>query len=406
VTRLTIVLIASVLAYACGSQQPQTPASAPGAAAGNPAVAKQTSFELINNLIFVRAQINQSRPLTFIVDTAASGSVISDRSAKELGLSSEGTTTAVTGGGSIVTSDVKDVDVSLAGVQLSDITMASISLGGLEAGFGMRVDGILGYELFDRYVVEIDFESRLLRVHESAAYQGQPAGHHLLITIEENVPFVRVALTNNEGKAVEGDFEFDTGQTGTLTVSHAFATAHQLFSAGQKSLEMTTGALLPGTVNARVIRVPAVQLGPYRADNVVALVTEQTGIAAHKAGILGNEFLRRFTLTIDYKRQRVTLEPNSQLKSPYEFDMSGMSLMAEGDALRQYAVRTVITGTPAAAAGIRPGDTLVSLDGKPADQLSIAGVREALRRPDVEYTLVLRRGTNEIRTKLRTRRLI
>jgi C-terminal processing protease CtpA/Prc len=120
----------------------------------------------------------------------------------------------------------------------------------------------------------------------------------------------------------------------------------------------------------------------------------------------GYEFLRRFNLTIDCKCQRVVLQPNAHISEPYEFDMSGISLMAEGDALRSYPVRAVMTGTPAAAAGIRPGDKLVSLDGKPADQMSLTDLRETFRRSDVEYALVLRRGTAEIRTRLRTRRLV
>jgi predicted aspartyl protease len=142
----------------------------------------------------------------------------------------------------------------------------------------------------------VDFERRVLRLHPSAVHTQTPAGQQIPIVIEENVPFVRVTLTNGQGAAVEGDFEFDTGQTGTLTIAHAFATSHHLAGAGQKSFEMTTGALLPGSVNARVVRVPAVQVGAHKAANVVALVTEQTGIAASKAGILGNEFLRRFNL--------------------------------------------------------------------------------------------------------------
>jgi hypothetical protein len=325
----------------------------------------------------------------FIVDTAASGSVIAERVVKELGLKTDAPAT-----------------VTVGGTPVPDIMFASIPLAGLEAGFGIRIDGILGFELFDRYVVDVDFDSRVLRFHPPAADQPAAEGQQIPLAIEENVPFVRVTLTNGKGAAAEGDFEFDTGQTGTLTLSHAFATSHQLAGAGQKSFEMTTGALLPGSVNARVLRVPAVRVGPHEALNVVALVTEQTGIAPGKAGILGNEFLRRFNLTIDYKQHRVTMRPNAHAQAPYEFDMSGMSLMAEGDALRDYSVRTVINGTPAAAAGIRAGDRLVSLDGKPAAQLSLAGIREALRRPDVKYSLVLSRGKQEVRTVLHTRRFI
>jgi C-terminal processing protease CtpA/Prc len=38
-------------------------------------------------------------------------------------------------------------------------------------------------------------------------------------------------------------------------------------------------------------------------------------------------------------------------------------------------------GTPAAEAGIAKGDAIESIDGEPAEKLTLGGVREAFRRP-------------------------
>jgi hypothetical protein len=37
------------------------------------------------------------------------------------------------------------------------VTVVAIDLTGLHAGLGRHVDGILGYDIFCRYVVEIDY---------------------------------------------------------------------------------------------------------------------------------------------------------------------------------------------------------------------------------------------------------
>jgi hypothetical protein len=57
-TRVLVVLVASIVAISCGSQRQEqaAPSEAPPAA--------QSPFDLVNNLIFVRAQVNQSKPLT------------------------------------------------------------------------------------------------------------------------------------------------------------------------------------------------------------------------------------------------------------------------------------------------------------------------------------------------------
>jgi hypothetical protein len=45
-----------------------------------------------------------------------------------------------------------------------------------------------------------------------------------------------------------------------------------------------------------------------------------------RAGQLGYELLRRFTITFDFSRKRAYFEPGPQLKAPYEFDHAGLIL--------------------------------------------------------------------------------
>src|SRR5437870_9048229 len=93
-------------------------------------------FEITSNLVILRASINGSKPLEFILDTGASTSVISDSRAKQLGMKLEGKTDATTQGGSIEASFVKGVSLNLSGSEFPNMTMAAIQLSGLEAGLG------------------------------------------------------------------------------------------------------------------------------------------------------------------------------------------------------------------------------------------------------------------------------
>ena len=47
-------------------------------------------------------------------------------------------------------------------------------------------------------------------------------------------------------------------------------------------------------------------------------------------GIIGTEILRRYKVIWDYPHSRVVLEPNNRVSEPYEYNMSGLSLVADG----------------------------------------------------------------------------
>jgi predicted aspartyl protease len=196
-------------------------------------------FELTNNLVILQGSINGSRPLAFILDTGASTTVISDSRAKELGLKLEGKTDATTQGGSIAVSFVKGVSLNLSGVEFPGMTLAAIRLSGLEAGLGRTVDGILGYEVFNRFVVEIDYASKVVRFYEPQGYKYSGRGEVIPISIEDNTPFVIGRITGP--KPIEGKFLIDRCW-GILTIAN-ICVKHRLLILFLYDF-ITSGALL------------------------------------------------------------------------------------------------------------------------------------------------------------------
>lgn len=122
-------------------------------------------------------------------------------------------------------------------------------------------------------------------------------------------------------------------------------------------------------------------------------------------GLLGGEVLRRFTVTVDYSRSRIILEPNAQLDAPMEFDMSGMSLAALSNS-SMYRVRMLIEQSPAADAGVAVGDLLIAIDGTLVRELTLNDIRQRFKVPGKRFALTLKRGDNMIELAITTRRLI
>jgi C-terminal processing protease CtpA/Prc len=98
-------------------------------------------------------------------------------------------------------------------------------------------------------------------------------------------------------------------------------------------------------------------------------------------------------------------EPNATLHDAFEADMSGLLLRLD-DSLSTMFVETVAAGSPAAEAGIIPGDEIVSADGVAASQKLLGELRERLRKPGERVVLVVRRGGEERKIEIVTRRMV
>lgn len=367
-------------------------------------------FEITNNLVILQGSINGSKPLAFILDTGASTTVISDSRARELGLKLEGKTDATTQGGSIEASFVKGVSLNLSGVEFSEMTLAAISLSGLEAGLGRKVDGILGYEIFNRFVVEIDYASKAVTFYEPQGYEYSGRGEVIPISIEDNTPFVVGRITGS--KTIEGSFLIDTGAPGVLNIAGPFAAKHKLLDSVPHTISITSGALLAGRSSGKIGRVKSFQMGSFVMKRPVANFSQDTGgtegneASTEYGGLIGAEILRRFKIIIDYSRTRIILEPNRSLSEQYEFDMSGMSLAAGGEDFKTFKVRALVENSPATEAALRVGDIIAAIDGKSTATLTLEQIRRMFRQETRRYSLSVTRNESLLPIKIKTRRLI
>jgi predicted aspartyl protease len=396
-------LLASMIA-ACDASPPRPLA---------PASENRTSdipIQIENNLVLIDARVNGVQATApFILDTGAEASVIDQADLAALGLRASGSIAADTGGGNVEAVSVKGAVFTVGGSTVPPADVLAIDLAGLESGLGHRIAGILGYEIFEQHAVEIDYASRVVRLHGPGSYRPSSKAQSLPITLTNRIPLIRVAFPTGAGSNAEGMLEFDTGQAGSVTVMKAFADTHTLISRSQPILPITAGGILAGKVSAFVTRLDRVRLGSIDFEKVVANLTPTTddaGIGGETVGLLGGEVLRRFKVIVDYTRSQVTLEPNQSFAEPFEFDMSGMSLAAQGADLREYRVRSVVGGTPAERAGIAAGDIVVSIDDRPARDMTLTEVRRLLKQPDRVVVLELKRSVQLIRVRMQTHRLV
>jgi hypothetical protein len=310
-------------------------------------------FELLNNHIYVEATVNGNH-----------------------GVESEG---SIQGRG--VGEDTVDVAIgslesfTIGAATLDDPTFFVFPLGPVLAAEGVDFDGLIGFEVFKRFVVEIDYARQLLTLIRPDAFEYAGKGVPIPFKFDERTPVVDGAISS-----VPATFSIDTGSRTTLDLYGPFVDAQNLEDLLEPRLEGITGWGVGGGVRSKVAPGATLQLGEVEVkDVIVSFSQQQEGAFADRytAGNIGAGILKRFTVTFDYGEKIMILEPNALFDKPDPFDKSGMWINIDKDAFK---VADVIAGGAADDAGIRVGDRIVACNGKTPPELGLPALREAFRR--------------------------
>ena len=367
-------------------------------------------FELYNNNIYLQVRVNGSRPLRFVLDSGASNSVIDETRARTLGLkvSEMNEASAGSGEGKTRIGSAEGVTFGLPGTELFLKHIMVLPVYDLFKLDGQAVDGILGYDLFTRYVVEIDYSAKRLTIHDPQTYHYSGAGDVIPFKLISNRPAVQARVIASSSTPIEGEFVVDTGMNGAFGLYSPVVSKHNLLASGQKTIP-TTGVGIGGEVKLSVGRVKSFQLGRFLIQSPVCLFSQAssgTSAGNEAVGQLGGELLRRFKVIFDYSRRHIVLEPGEHLQDPYEADMSGAFLIAEGEDLRTIKVYRVLANSPAAEAGIVEGDIVISVDGKPVNDFSLDQIGQLFKQEGSQLLFTIKRGEKLLQLKIKMRRLI
>jgi hypothetical protein len=208
---------------------------------------------------------------------------------------------------------------------------------------------------------------------------------------------------------MSGRFVVDVGAASALALTRPFVEAHQLRTRIAPTVQRIGGGGVGGTVVTDVGRVATLKLGGLEVHNVItSLYGDSAGVMSGNENWIGNigaDVLRRFTVFLDYRRHRIILEAHASTNEPFEADMSGVTFTLPGSPGR-IVVSDVLRNSPASAAGLAPGDTVIAIDGATPSDARLRDLRERLLHENVEVALTFLRGGEAKTVHLRTRRLI
>jgi Aspartyl protease/PDZ domain len=345
-------------------------------------------FRLVNNHIYVPASLDGLATVPFIFDTGATD-IIDTAHASALGFATAGAL-PVGGFGDTLSAFgfAKVRSISIGGLTLRDQVFGALDLTWLRSIEGADAAGLFGYEFARRAVVKIDYGQRRLTFTRPNRFVP-PAAASVPFKFHEHAVLVEASLDG-----VTGEFEIDTGSRSALTLNGPFAATHKLVEKYRPGAPVIVNFGVGGPARARLARAGILKVGPIMLRSPIVQFASGTGgdgAARHVAGNIGGDLLKRFTLTLDYTKQRLWLEPNALAHELEPFDRSGLwvSLGPGGEIV----VGDVAPGSAGAMAAIASGDAIVSIGGKPARDITLADIREMFMAPaGTRLELTVRHG--------------
>jgi tetratricopeptide (TPR) repeat protein len=290
-------------------------------------------FEATDNRPVFQVRINgQKEPLRFVLDTGSGMSVVSEQTAKRLGIKSVakgGLARAVGGGGKfeIVYGFLDSIEIGNAKISHVPVYIRKFF------DSHIPVDGYLGLSVIAKFLTSIDYGTRrmsLVRQQQTEEVEAwttvrRPETYQALIPVSPNDGAVEVPLRTTSSGFLSGEvaldgfdknvnFIIDTAASITV-ISEKLSQQEQLLDLLQPSKMRVFGAA-GVTEDVKLLQLPQLSLGLSKLEKINAAVldlepvNETAGFT--QSGILGGNFLRHFRIYFDFARGAMRLEPLNQ----------------------------------------------------------------------------------------------
>ena len=265
---------------------------------------------------------------------------------------------------------------------------------------GVPVNGIIGSDFFQDLVVEINYSRRFIRVHDPSHFKkGLNAYSEVPLIFFQNKPYVEANVEVGEVSA-KGKFLLDNGLSDAAWI---FPDKLNI-EVPEESFEDFLGLGLLGDVTGKRSRVNSFGIGDMGIKDMTASFPDSLSLKGlelfgERDGSIGSEFLRRFNIVFNYAEKSMFLRKNNMFNEPFNYNMSGIVVEHNGFVVVQtyetvepvspleegvvvvrsepkyfkkfqlkpsFKIVKLREDSPAALAGLKVGDEILSANGKKA----------------------------------------
>lgn len=403
-------------------------------------------FSLVNNLIIVPVELNGAQ-LSFLLDTGVNTTVLLNlEKADSLQLKNAQKVNLRGLGGEELIEAYKSENNHLKMGNATSKNLTVYLIYNEEVNFsprlGVPVNGIIGYDFFKDFVVEINYARQFLRVYDPDGFNKRLNNYNeVILRFYQNKPYIQSRVEIEDQEVVA-----------TLLIDNGLGDALWLFNENsdikvpEKSFDDFLGLGLLGDVIGKRSRIKSLELGGYKLKDVTAAFPDSISVEGLRMfearnGSVGAEILRRFNMYIDYGIQRMFLRKNKNFNDPFNYDMSGIILEHSGFVIvetymsvpepegkydqgevvvipeRQtrksfelqpsFHIVGIRKDSPAYRAGLQVGDVLISINGRDAYRYKLEDITALFSSEEgKKIRMEVSRGLQNLKFEFRLEKLL
>jgi hypothetical protein len=335
--------------------------------------------------------------LNFILDTGSGGISLDSSTCAEFNIRTMASDTTITGiGGIRKVPFVFDETLHLPGLDVKHLNFHVNNYEVLTSVYGEKIDGIIGYSFFSKYIVAVNFDSGSIHIYQPGK-MNYPRGGTTLHPVFTSLPIQWVNI--RERNKIGHNFYFDTGAGLCFLMSEKYATDSAVLLSRRKPV-ITQAQGMGGKLQMRLTLVKELKIGPYRFHHVPTyLYQDDYNVTSFPfvGGLIGNDLLRRFNMIFNYPKREIHLLPNSHFNEKFDYAYTGLGIFYENGKI---VVGDVVEGSPGAKAKILPGDEIFSVSNNLSH--NIMTYKNLLQVPNEDVKIVLLRDKNLLMVTMHT----
>jgi hypothetical protein len=338
--------------------------------------------EIQHNLILIPLRINDSFEMRFILDSGVKTTILTEpvishiinfdsvRPVRVRGLGDGESIDAVLAG---------DVHLSIPGATAPSSNLIIMPEGVMSYSgfFGKPVYGLIGFDLFKNFVVEINYGMKYIRLIKPEFYTPSRKYTTLPISIERGKPYIEAEMTDLEDHKTTANWLIDSGASQSLFIFHDELEPHG------KTVPGYLGKGFSGEVLGLQGRIRQLQIGDFELKQVIVGYPESGSLNflvedESWYGNIGAGILSRFRVFLDYPGRQIHLRKNNSFENEFPYNISGIELIADGPSFNRYIISYVRPGSSAAQSGLQANDEILAINGFVPQNTDIESVYAAL----------------------------
>ena len=212
-------------------------------------------------------------------------------------------------------------DVRLGGAELKGVTVAIMDLSPISQALGRRTPVLLGKEMMNQAITDIDFAARRIRLVAPEAFAPPPGAVDLPLTPVKGLRALPVVIEG--GPTVMA--MFDLGNGSPLALFPGYAAEARVLEGRRASAVMAGG--VGGAAPSALFNLNRLSIGGHVFENVPTTLRPADGVWAREdaAANVGLPIFSRFRLMIDFGGDRLFLLPGPDMAKPLPRDRSGLT---------------------------------------------------------------------------------